>query len=132
MTGLVHQRRELLRQREILKNMRMPYTYGQAWDPQRGFVQPNMPEYLDESMRQLDAGLRVVEAELLQALLKLVDKLPRCEECSEVAEYSLKNGPYYCATHAQERSTAQKVEWAAELMLIFASTGSNPGLVTGR
>lgn len=122
MPGLIHQRRELLRQRQVLKDMRMPYVYGQAWDPQRGFVQPVMPGQLEEGMRQVEAGLRVVEAEILQAFAKLLEKLPRCEECAETATYSLKGGPFYCSIHAQEHSTAQPVSWEPELRTLLAGS----------
>jgi hypothetical protein len=46
---------------------------------------------------------------LVQTLLKLLEKLPKCEECSLTATYCVKNGPFFCDTHAREHATAVEV-----------------------
>jgi hypothetical protein len=47
--------------------------------------------------------------------LRLLQKLPRCEECSEYATAQIRNGPFLCGSHAAEHPTAQTVEWAQEI-----------------
>lgn len=48
-------------------------------------------------------------------LLRLLERLPKCSECSRTATHMVRYGLFFCDLHAKEHSTAQKVDWYQEL-----------------
>ena len=108
---LLQRRHELVKHRDYLKNMRAPYLYGRN---EHGELM-NMPAELDIRWSTVGQELNELCIETQHILLKLLDKLPRCEECQKASTYQLPNGPFFCDLHAQEHPTAVEVAWCAEL-----------------
>ena len=119
MPGLLHRRRELLKERQILKDQRAVYTYGQMYNPLTGWGPAPMPAQLEANTVLIDTELRLIEHELLQVFLELANKLPRCSCCEELAFFQIKNGPFFWELHAGEHPTAQRVEWGSPLSKLF-------------
>jgi glutaredoxin len=67
------------------------------------------------SLHSIDAELDANWRQVNIVFLRLLDKLPHCQECSDVAYFHIPNGPYYCKAHANGHSTAVSVEWSEEL-----------------
>lgn len=111
----VPERMWLMKHRAVLKNLRFGYTYGSTMGP-GGTINPaQMPPELEAAWYQVEADLEANWRRINVILTKLLDKLPRCDECSDYATHGVKNGPAYCAAHAKEHPTAQELAWAKEL-----------------
>jgi len=52
---------------------------------------------------------------IVENLMKLYEKLPKCDECPETATYVIPHGPFYCDEHAQGHPTATEVPWCKEV-----------------
>lgn len=132
MPGLIQQEAQLLKERAALKDLRMPYLYGKAYDPQRGWHPPTMPQDMNALFAANDQALQLLRGQMYATLRKLLDRLPRCDECDEIATHQLRNGPYFCAFHAEGRSTAQRVDWYEELRVLYSNDGAGSDLATPR
>ena len=113
--GIIPERMWLLKRRGALKDARFGYIYGSTVGPGGVAVQPPMPPELASAWGALDQELEENRQKLHTTLLKLLEHLPRCSECSKYATYQLRDGPFFCDDHASEHSTAQKVPWEEEI-----------------
>jgi hypothetical protein len=105
--GLIPERMWLMKQRHALKNMAFPHIYGNPGHP--------MPPEILGSMQQLDSELDGNWRQINVIMMKLLEKLPTCEECPKYGTYGATGGVTYCDTHAGEHPTAQALPWAKEL-----------------
>lgn len=106
--GLVPERMWLMKQRHALKNMTFPYLYG------NGGNTPVPPELLG-TVAQIDSELDGNWRQINVIMMKLLEKLPTCDECPKYGTHGVKNGATYCDVHAGEHPTAQELSWAPEL-----------------
>lgn len=114
-TGLVPERMWLMKQRLAMKEHRFPFLYGYAVGPGGVAIPPNMPQELADAWARLEADLDANWRNINTVMMRLLEKLPKCEECSKYATHSIKHGAFLCETHAAAYTTAQKLDWAKEL-----------------
>jgi len=112
--GLVPERMWLQKQRGILKNMRFGFNYGTVLG-QSGPTRPSMPQELDAAWQIVEGELETNWRKINVVMMKLLENLPRCEDCSRYAIYGIKYGPMYCEIHFSEHPTAQELPWAKDL-----------------
>jgi hypothetical protein len=91
--GLVPERMWLMKQRHALKSM--PEMLGSA---------AQIDSELDGNWRQINV-----------IMMKLLEKLPTCDECPKYGTHGVRNGATYCDVHAGEHPTAQELPWTPEL-----------------
>lgn len=112
---LIPERMWLMKQREALKNLRFPYIYGSSVLPGGVAVPVSEPPELHGAWVQNDSELDANWRNINVVLMKLLEKLPKCEDCQRYATVSLKNGPAYCDVHGQEYTSASDLPWVREL-----------------
>ena len=109
-TALLQERLWLINQLTLLRSPRSQFSaYGTT------VLRPMGPEELNGAIAYLNSELDSNWQRTNTVAIKLLMKLPKCEECSEYATHQIRNGPFFCDLHSAQHSTAQKVEWALEL-----------------
>jgi hypothetical protein len=114
-TKLVPERMWLMKRRLLLKNMRMGFLYGGTLTEAGEVYHPPIPPELAGEWSMVESELDSNWRKINVILMKLLEKLPRCEECSRYATYGIRHGPAYCDVHAEAHPTAQKLAWYEEL-----------------
>lgn len=114
-TAPVPERMWLMKQRAIVKDLRFGFMYGSVVSPDGSIAPSQMPMELEANWAYLEAELDANWRKINIIMMKLLDHLPRCEECSQYATKAVKNGLSYCDAHAGEHPNAQELPWAKEL-----------------
>lgn len=109
-TALLKERQWLIDQLTHLRSPRGQYTSNGASVQQR-----MSPDEAGRLAIYLETELDGNWGKINTVLLRLLQKLPKCEECSEYATHQIRNGPFFCEPHSGEHPTAQKLEWCDEL-----------------
>lgn len=95
--------------RQKLKNLRFGYMYNAI--PRPG--DPHQTQ-VEEAWHWIEQRLRANEKEQLRVLRALLDHLPRCTECEDIALHQM-GSTYWCDSHVSGHPLAQEVTWAAEI-----------------
>lgn len=110
--SILGERAWLIRQREYVRSLMTPFVP----DGSGGWAPPTAPPELGGALTYLDSQLDSNWRRANIVFLKLLEKLPKCDECSKTATYQIRYGPFFCDQHVAEHPTAQKVDWGSELV----------------
>lgn len=105
-TALLKERGWLMGQLNLLESSRAQFGVGSAT-----MTHAELANSIAYIRSELESNWQKVNT----VMLRLLSKLPKCEECPEYASHQIKNGPFLCDVHSSGHPTALRVDWAMEL-----------------